>query len=160
MEQLVNQVHPVVGWFPQAATSVEGDYISLKGYGGVSIIIAVDVSSGTDDGAVTLSQAKTVGGGSAKPLGFDYVYANLDTEASDALVKTAVTSDTFNAGGVTKSCLYVIEVKAEDLDVDNGFDCLKVSVATITNGIASVLYLLHTPRFIAQDGSHKSAIVD
>lgn len=160
MEQLVNQVHPVVGWFPQAATSVDGDYISLKGYGGVSIVIMLDVASATDTGAVTLVQATTVSGGGAKALGFDYVYRNLDTEAADALTKVAVTSNTFDAGGVTKSCLYVIEVKAEDLDVDGGFDCLKVAMATVDNAYASVLYLLHTPRFIAQDGDHKSAIVN
>lgn len=162
VEQLINQVHPVVGWFPQAATSVDGDYISLKGYAGVSIIIMLDVHTGTDAGAVALVQAVNVAGSGTTPkaLGFDYVYANLDTEASDALVKTAVVSDTFNAGGVTKSCLYVIEVKAEDLDVDGGFDCLKVTLATTDTSNVAILYMLHTPRFIAQDGSHKSAIVD
>jgi hypothetical protein len=159
VEQLINQVHPVVGSFPQAATSIESDYISLKGYGGVSIILMLDVSSATDDGAVTLTQATNVSAGSAKSLPFDWQYANLDTETSDALTKTAVTSNTFNAGGVTKSCLYVIEIKAEQLDVDNGFDCLKVSLATVTNGYSAILFLLHTPRFIAQDADHVSAIV-
>jgi hypothetical protein len=160
VEQLINQVHPVVGSFPQAATSIAGDYISLKNYGGVSILLLVDNTSGTDDGAVTLTQATSVAGGSAKALGFDWVYVNEDTETSDALTKTAVTSNTFDASGVEKSALYVIEIKAEDLDVDGGFDCLRLNMATVTNGNSAVVYLLHTPRFIAQDGDHKSAIID
>lgn len=159
MQNLIRNVHPVVASFPQAATSIAGDYISLKNYAGVTIVIMVDVASGTDDGAVTLTQATSVAGGSAKSLGFDYVWKNEDTETADALTKTAVTSDTFNAGGVTKSCLYVIEVKAEDLDVDNGFDCLRVNLATVTSGNSAILYLLHTPRYISEDGG-KSAIVD
>ena len=159
MQNLIRNVHPVVASFPQAATSIAGDYISLKNFAGVTIVIMLDVTTGTDDGAVTLTQATTVAGGSAKALSFDYQWANVDTETADALTKTAVTSDTFNAGGVTKSCLYVIEVKAEDLDVDNGFDCLRVNLATVTNGNSAILYLLHTPRYISEDGA-KSAIID
>lgn len=159
MQNLIRNVHPVVASYPQAATSIAGDYVSLKNYAGVTIIIMLDVTSGTDDGAVTLTQATAVDGVTNKALGFDYMWRNLDTETADALTKTAVVSDTFNAGGVTKSCLYVIEVKAEDLDVDNGYDCLRVNLATVTNGNSAILYLLHTPRYISEDGG-KSAIVD
>jgi len=159
MQNLIRNVHPVVASFPQAATSIAGDYISLKNFAGVTIVIMVDVTSGTDTGAVTLTQASAVAGTGAKALSFDYQWSNLDTETADALTKTAVTSDTFDAGGVTKSCLYVIEVKAEDLDVDNGFDCLRANLATVTNGNSAILYLLHTPRYISEDGA-KSAIVD
>lgn len=159
MQNLIRNVHPVVASFPQAATSIAGDYISLKNYAGVTIIIMVDVASGTDTGAVTLTQAKEVAGSTTKALGFDYVWSNVDTEAADALTKTAVTSDTFDAGGVTKSCLYVIEVKAEDLDVDGGYDCLRANLATVTNGNSAILYLLHTPRYLDENGA-KSAIID
>lgn len=152
-------MHPVVASFPQAATSIAGDYVSLKNYAGVTIIIMLDVTSGTDTGAVTLTQATEVAGSTTKALGFSYQWQNLDTESADALTKTAVTSDTFNAGGVTKSCLYVIEVKAEDLDQANGYDCLRVNLATVTNGNSAILYLLHTPRYIDEDGA-KSAIID
>lgn len=160
MQTLVRNDHIVVGTFPQAATTIESDYISLKNYHSVSIVIALDVSSGTDTGAVTLTQATAVDGVTNKALGFDYQWRNLDTETADALTKTAVTSNTFNAGGVTKSCLYVIEVKAEDLDVDNGYDCLKVSLATVDNGNVAILFILHDPRYIDEASGGKSAIVD
>ena len=161
MQNIIRSVHPVVASFPQAATSIAGDYISLKNYAGVTIVIMLDVHTGTDAGAVTLTQAVNVAGSGTTPktLGFDYMWANLDTESGDTLTKTAVTSDTFNAGGVTKSCLYIIEVKAEDLDVDNGFDCLRVNLATTDTSNSAILYLLHTPRYISEDGG-KSAIVD
>jgi len=160
MQTSIRTTHPVVASFPQAATSIAGDYISLKNYAGVTIYILLDVTSGTDDGAVTITQATEVAGSTTKAFtNWDFMWANLDTESADALTKTAVTSGTFDAGGVTKSCLYVIEVKAEDLDVDNGYDCLRVNLATVTNGISAVLYVLHTPRYIDEDGA-KSAIID
>ena len=54
----------------------------------------------------------------------------------------------------------VIDVKAEDLDIDNGFDCLQANVADVgTNSqIGCILYFLHEPR--DQVAPLASAIID
>lgn len=159
MGQVIRSQKPVVGVPPQAVTSLNSAYINLKNYAGVSIILQVNITTGTASGAVTLTQARDVSGSGAKSLSFKTVWVNGDTAASDTLAKATVTGDTFNAGGATKSFLYVIEVKAEDLDVDNGYSCLRISVATIASANGSVMFILHTPRYISEDGG-ASAVVN
>jgi hypothetical protein len=61
---------------------------------------------------------------------------------------------------VGDSAIYVLEIKAEDLDVANGFDC--VQIANL-NGVASILgivYLLWPVRYGAAAANMPSAIVD
>ena len=154
MQKLIGQTHIVSAIAPETGSSATtGDFISLKNYAGVTIIIALDITSSATDSSVTLEQAKDVtdSGSLSKTLGFTKMYANLDTETSDALVATAVTSNTFEAGGVTKSTLYVIEVRAEELDGQNGFDCLQVLCGAIATAFISVIYVLHSPRYINQE---------
>ena len=54
----------------------------------------------------------------------------------------------------------MIDVLAEDLDIDNGFDCLRASLADV--GVVAQLgampYLLHEPRYASDP--LPSAIVD
>ena len=154
MKQLIRNIKPVIGMVPGAVTSVVGDYVSLKDFHGCSIVIVVDNTSGTDDGAVTLLQAKTANAGSAKALEFDEMWANLDCETADALTKTDVVSDTFDASGVELCTMYVIEVNADQLDVDNAFCYINVNIATVTNGVGAIIYLMHTPRFIDDVTAH------
>lgn len=148
MKKLIQNVKPVVLTFPQACTSITTDYVSLADFNGCTILILVDNTSGTDTGAVALLQSTTNSGGSAKAIPFTEMWANLDTETLDALTETAVTSNTFNASGVTKSALYVIEVNADMLDVDNGFKFVNLTIATVTNGVVAVVALMHSPRHI------------
>ena len=162
MQKLIGQAHVVLGTFAQAVTSITSDVISLKNYAGVSIIVGCDVTSGTDDGALTIEQMTDVANSQSdnKALDLNFQWQNLDTESAEALTKTAVVSDTFNVGGVTKSTLYVMEIKTEDLDVQNNFDCLRVNIATVTNGIGFILFVLHTPRYRDQVPADISSITD
>ena len=150
----------VQGVFPQACTSIAGDWVSLKNYRHLTILIHLDVASGTASGAVTLDQATAVAGTGTKTLAFTKMWANEDTSASDALVETAVTSNTFNIGGATKPMLYVIEVEADTLDVENDFDCVQVDIATIANANVCVEYILSQARYSGQSSAMPSAIID
>ena len=76
------------------------------------------------------------------------MWANIDVGASDTLVKTAVTNNTFTTTTVdNKNSMYVIEVLAEDLDIANGYDCVRVDVASMANAVGSVLYILDGARY-------------
>jgi hypothetical protein len=44
--------------------------------------------------------------------------------------------------------MYVIEVKAEDLDVNGGFDCVRVGTADATAATVTVLYALGGAKFL------------
>jgi len=137
---------PIIGAL--ATTNGDCDYVSLKGFERCTIVIAVDNATTVTGGAVTLKQATAVAGTSEKALAFDTVWANLDTGAADTLTETAVTSDTFTTLTTNdKNALYVIEVNASDLDVANGFDCLRVDVLLMANAVGFVQYILHGARY-------------
>jgi hypothetical protein len=137
---------PIIGAL--ATTNGDCDYVSLKNYSGISILIAVDNATTVTGGAVTLKQASAVAGGDEKALGFTKVYANLDAAAGDTLTETAVVSNTFTTNTTdNKNLLYVIELDASDLDVANGFDCVRVDVLSMANAVGFVGYILHGARY-------------
>ena len=158
---LVEDFKMVTGCPPAAlaTTAGDGDVVSLKNYDKVTMVLMVNNATTVTGGAVTLIQSTDVSGTGAKALGFDYVWANIDTDSTDTLVKTAVTSDTFTTDTTNDSnLLYVLEVNASDLDVDNGFDCVRIDVASMANAVGSVLYIMGTPRYAK--GTPPTAITD
>jgi hypothetical protein len=162
MRQLVYNTHAVQGLKPQDISgAVTVDSISLKNYQHVTIFIEVAKGAGTETAAIALTQDTSVTPtGSVKALGFDYVWKTADIATTDVPVLTAVTSDTFNIGGVAnKGSLFQIEIDSDMLDVDNSFDCLTVTTGTLVTGVASVLFVLSQPRFIDQT-THRTAITD
>lgn len=131
-----------------ATTAGDGDYISMKNFDHLTIVILVDNATTVTGGAVTLKQATAVAGTGEKALAFDTIWANVDTGASDTLVETAVVSDTFTTDTTNaKNLMYVIEVEATDLDTANGFDCVRIDVASMANAVGSVLYIAHAPAY-------------
>lgn len=158
---LVDRMKFVTGCAPAALTSTagDGDYVSMKNYSHLTILIAVLNGNTVTGGAVTLLQAKTVAAGSAKALSFSKMWANIDCAAGDTLTETAVVSDTFTTDTTNaKQLMYIIEVEATDLDVNNDFDCVRIDVASMANAVGSVTYILHGARY--QSPLAISAITD
>lgn len=148
--RLIDNVKTVMGCAPAALTSTagDGDYVSLKNFSKLRITLAVLNGTTVTGGAVTLLQASDVAATGAKALAFTKMYANTDCAAGDTLTETAVTSSTFTTGTTNaKQLLYVIEVDASDLDVANGFDCVRVDVASMANAVGVVLYDLYGSRY-------------
>lgn len=150
---------PVIALPTATLTSTAGDgtYISLKNYNRVSVLLSMNNSTTVTGGTVTLKQAQDVAGTNEKELGFDWVLANEDVLASDDLVNTAVVSNSFTTTDINnKKSLYVIDVLAEDLDIDGGFDCVRIDVTGTVSSTGCSIYLLGDGRH----GSNPSAIVD
>lgn len=148
--RLIDHVKIVVGCPPAALTTTagDGDYVSLKNFAKMQIVIAVDNGSTVTGGTITLKQAKTVAGGDEDVLAFDKMWANIDVGAGDTLVETAVVSNTFTTDTTNaKNLLYVIEVDASDLDIENGFDCVRVDSTGMANAVGSVTYHLYGSRY-------------
>ena len=137
---------PIIGAL--ATTNGDCDYVSLKNYERLTFFIAVDNANTVTSGAVTLKHASDVSGTSEKALGFDKMFANTDAAAGDTLTETAVASNTFTTSTTdNKNLLYVIEVDESDLDVANGFDCVRVDVLSMANAVGFVQYILHGSRY-------------
>jgi hypothetical protein len=137
---------PIIGAL--ATTNGDCDYVSLKGYERATILIQVDNATTVTGGAITLKQATAVAGTSEKALAFSSMWANTDCAAGDTLTETAVTSNTFTTDTTdNKNLMYVIEVAADDLDVANGFDCIRVDSLLMANAVGAVTYILHGARY-------------
>ena len=84
---------------------------------------------------LTLQQAKNVGGNGAKALGFDKIYA-VQSDAGDVVdqdkaVPVTVASDTHAVANATDDNYhYMIEMRVDQLDVNNGFDCIRPNMST------------------------------
>ncbi len=140
--RLVGNRKIVQGLAPINPSTSTPDYVCMKNYHHLTVVIAIDNGTATG-GAITLKQATAVAGTGEKALGFTKMFQNIDTGAADALAETAVTSDTFTPSSVNdKNLVYVIEIPAASLDVDGGFDCIRVGTADATAAVTSVMYYL------------------
>jgi len=151
--RLDEQITPVVAAAGLLLDSTLGDtdYVSLKDHAGCMIVISIADGTTVTGSTITLKQATAVAGTSEKALSFSRMLANTDYAASKALTETAVTSNTFTTQTTnSKDSLYIIDVKADQLDLANSFDCLRVDgtghAATASRG-AVVLYILYGKRY-------------
>lgn len=146
--QIVSAIVPV----NLATGANNGDYVSLKGYGRCAFVLFKGVGTAGEDPAITVQQATDVSGTSSKALTFTRIDSKVggQTTASQFTTNTQAASETYtDAVSGEAEGLFVIDIKAEDLDIDGGFDCVRVNVADVgtTAQLGCGLYLLHEPRF-------------
>jgi hypothetical protein len=141
-----------------------GAYVSMKEYGRMAIVLYKAIGTAGDDPTITVTQAQDVSGTAAKALGFTEVRkkqaaSNLAAvgQFTKSTVAAPATNDTFNTTAGTwtntdlaeQAAIIVIDIKAEDLDVNNSFDCIKVAVGDVgTNAqLGCALYFGHEARY-------------
>ena len=69
--QLVD-THKIVTGLAAIALTTDSDYVSLKGYARLTVIITIDNGSTVTGTVVDLNQATTVAAGGTKALAFDW----------------------------------------------------------------------------------------
>jgi hypothetical protein len=151
----------------QTATN-NGDYISLKNYEGVAIVLFKAIGTAGDDPVVTVTQAQDVAGTAVKALNaIDLVYTKQGAllTAVGVWTKLTQTADTAIATDATSAelqAVWYVEIDARSLDVANGFDCIKVAVADVgTNAqLGCALYIPYGLRFQAAPENLQSGIID
>jgi hypothetical protein len=155
--QLVEQVKPVLGLIGTVPSTSTPAYVSLKNYERIQILVLVKNATTVTGSAITLKQATSIAAGSEKALAFTAAKRNIDQAAGDTLSDFTVTSNTFTTDSTnSKNLLYVIDVKAEDLDVNNGFDCIRAGTGDATAATVTVLYMLYGAKF----STMPSAVID
>jgi hypothetical protein len=176
-QHFAEKVNVCQGFLPvdMAAGANAGDYVSLKNYGRCAIVLFKEPGTAGDDPTITLTQATDISNSlsDAKALNITTVYkkqaaTNLlavgtytkSTSASPASLDTFSANTWTNSALAEQAAIIIIDVKAEDLDIDNGFDCITVSIADVgtTGQLGALLYLLHEPRH--QTAPLQSAIID
>jgi len=121
-------------------------WMSLKHYSRATIALLKAAGSGSEDPVITLEQATAVAGTGAKALTFTRLdRKNHATALSGIGTYTAVTQAAAGTATVEGSdqSLHLIDVRGDDLDVDNGFDCIRATVADVgTTAVYGVLFTI------------------
>jgi hypothetical protein len=118
--------------------------VNVKNYTRVAFVILVKNDTTVTGSAITLHQSKTLAGGSEKALAFDKVFRNLDTVAGETWEEAAVASNTFTTLTTnSKEAIYVIDVETNTLDINDGFDCIRVGTGNGVNTTISVLAIAY-----------------
>lgn len=135
-------------------TARDGDWVSLKGYRYCDVIFFAAAGTAGDDPVISFQQATTVAGGSAKDLAkIERVYKQQGTLTSSdtqtTVTQAAGASYTGDGTSAEEQKIYGFHIDASQLDVTNGFDCIRVRVAdTGTNAqLGCALYVLSGQRY-------------
>lgn len=169
MNKFIEQCNPTACVMPlDLDTDRSGDYICLQGYGKVGVLAIISPGTAGDDPTFTFQQATAVAGTGAKDLTVITEYwskqAATDLTATGTWTRSTQSAATTVAGNATsaeQAKMYYIEIDAQQLDVDNGFDCLTCNVALAASGGAQygcIVYLPMDARF--PQATTESAIVD
>jgi len=165
-----NQI--VVGLMPYdtMAAAAGGDFVSLKQFHHVAIMFTRAAGSAGEDPTITITQATSVAGAGEKALNFTDIYekegvtnAAGGMAAIGTFTKTTQTAaNTYTSGTSGENdVLQIIEFDADELDVDNGFDCIRASISDPGSGTGyygSLHYLLLEARY--KQDPVPSAIID
>lgn len=147
-------VQVVEGFAPIDTNGVgqTGNMICLKGSAHCMIIINTGAWAAGATG-ITLEQATDVtdSASTSKALGFSWMWTNIAATGASLLVKTAVTSNTFDIG--TAASMHIIDVPADTLDIDNGYDCMQILTDTpgANADLIQATYILSGTRYNADN---------
>jgi hypothetical protein len=129
----------------QPATDAAGRtsaYVSLKFASFATIIVSIAQGNAATV-AITIEQASAVAGTGSKVITNTVpIWSNLDTAATDTLVRrTAGVALTTDAGVKNKQVCFQID--PADLDIANGFDCIciKTGASNAANVTSAVIVL-------------------
>ena len=161
--RMVDKLKVVPAFFAAVPTSAAPTYVSMKGYNNLTIVLHWKNGATTSTGtAVTVNQAKFVNGNGAKAVGFDTAWVSNDTANSVALTQLAVASNTFTTDNTASGLgIAQIEVRADRMDLANGFTALSVGLANATNSTVEAIYLMgNVPRYSGGMNSFSNPLVD
>jgi hypothetical protein len=146
---LVEQAQICCGFVPVnlATAANPGDWISMKNFERLTVIFFAAAGTNGEDPTLTLEQATAVAGTSAKALNFTRIDTKQGADLFAIGTFTTVTQSAANTYTNTDAAenqkIWVVDVKAEDLDVDNGFDCVRASISDVGTSaqIGALLYI-------------------
>lgn len=166
MSTFVTENFQIVSVAPasMAGAALNLPWISLKNYAHVAVVLIKAAGAVGEPPTITLQQATAVAGTGAKALsvvnrvdvksGADITTIGQFTKVTQAAAATYVP-----AAGNTQA-IYVIEFDSDLLDLANGFDCFRATIASVgaTSQIGALLYILTDSRYSGQ--FPPSALVD
>lgn len=151
--KLVENAQITAGFVPlDLQTQRDGDWVGMQSYNHLAVIFFKGTGTDGDDPTITLQQAQDNSGTGVKALNFTEIWRK---QAADVLTVAQFTKTTQSAANTYtntdahQQCIWIIEIDADMLDVDNGFQYVRATLSdTGTNAqLGCVLYLLTEPRY-------------
>ena len=136
-----------------AAGANAGDWVSFENYQRCVAVLICDAGASGEDPVFKLQQATAADGTGAKDLDFTVIYEKVGTLASVTgwtRVTQAANTEYTNAASGEAQNIIAVEVAADELDVDNGFQFLQLSVADTGNTTGKIgcgIYIMLEPRY-------------
>jgi len=144
-----------------------GDWVSLKNYGHVAIVFISAIGTAGDDPTLTVLQASAVAGTGSKALAFTDIFTkqaatSLASIAGWTRVTQAAANTYTHTDAAEQDLIWVVEIDADTLDVDGGFDCVSASVADVGGNaqLGYLFYILSQPRYPQAAATMLSPIID
>lgn len=128
-----------------------GDWVSLANYQRCVAVLFKGIGTAGDDPIFKLQQSTNASGSDAKDLDFTTVYSKVGTQTGIANftrnTQSAATSYV-DATSAEAEAIIAVEIDAADLDVDNGFKFIQLSVADVGGNaqLGCGFYLMLDPR--------------
>lgn len=111
-----------------------GDWVNLALYDYVVCVLFKAAGTAGDDPVFVLKQAQDVAGTGSKALQIDTIFSKVGTLTGVAQfarnTQTLANSYTDDTSAESQA-LMAVEVRASDLDLANGFQCVQLSVADV-----------------------------
>jgi hypothetical protein len=154
----------VVGLVPSdlAGAALTGDWVSLKYFNHIEIVIVKGVGTGGEVPSFTFEQAQDVSGTGAKALNFTELQTKVGADLAAVgapTLSTQVSGNTYAPAAGDTQVFAVVEFDAQHFDVNNGFDCVRGKANDVGDDpqLCAIIYRLSDPRY---DPMTVSAIVD
>lgn len=136
-----------------------GDVVHMDYWGECLVLLVKEAGAAGEPPIITVEQAQEIGG-TPKALtvrgGYGYVKKGADLLAIGTWTKTAMTTaNTLNLTAGDNQAIAAMHIQASDLDMANGYNCIKVSVAKTgaTGGqLGVLLYIFGSPRWTPPPG--------
>jgi len=168
-EKLLEMIQIVEGFKPvdlqDGANS--GDYVSLQNYKGCAVVFMSAVGTAADDPTLTIQQASDVAGTGVKALNFTVIarkQAATDLSAVGQWTRTTQTAaNTYTeATSAEQDSIWVVDFDADELDVDNDFDCIRATVADVGSNeqLGVLFYVLYKASYPAAAANMLSVLAD
>lgn len=160
------QIVPFVMPIDLNAGANAGDWVSLKNFHRLTVVVLASAGSSSNDLTMTLNQATVVAGSDTKALAVIDLVATKQGAALNAIaqytdVAQSAASTYTDGDNGEEQLLYMVDILPEMLDIDNNFDCVQCSLNQV--GAAKVgcaFGILWGPRYGADADGLPGAIAD
>jgi len=151
--KLVESAQIVAGFVPlDLQTQRDADWVNLRDYNHLTVLFFKGTGTDGDDPIVTLQQATDNAGAGVKALNFTEIWRK---QANDVQTVGQFTRTTQSAASTYtntdghQQAIWALEIDADMLDVDGGFDHVRVTLndTGVNAQLGCVLYVLTEPRF-------------